>query len=124
MASFPTRAKVVVIDPRRTGVAARADLHLALLPGTDVVLAYAIANRWQQRGEIRFDLARQRATGVDEFLAAAAEWTLDRAAGVTGLAAADAICAAEAAAAHLPGKVFKAYLGDQNSPLSSAARQS
>ena len=82
-------AKVVVIDPRRTGVAARADLHLAVLPGTDVVLAYAIANRWQQRGEIRFDLARQHATGVDEFLAAAAEWTCERAAQVCGLAVAD-----------------------------------
>jgi anaerobic selenocysteine-containing dehydrogenase len=35
-------AKVVVIDPYRTGTAAIADLHLALLPGTDGALACAV----------------------------------------------------------------------------------
>ena len=38
-------ATLVVVDPRATGVAARADLHLAIRPGTDVVLAFAIS-RW------------------------------------------------------------------------------
>jgi assimilatory nitrate reductase catalytic subunit len=35
----PTRAlKIVVVDPRRTDTAAFADLHLPILPGTDVML--------------------------------------------------------------------------------------
>jgi anaerobic selenocysteine-containing dehydrogenase len=72
-------ATLVVIDPRRTGVAARADLHLALKPGTDVVLAYAVANRLSELGRVHDDVAT-RATGVDEFLAAAAEWSVERAA--------------------------------------------
>ncbi len=35
-------AKLVVIDPYRTGTAEVADLHLALLPGTDAALACAV----------------------------------------------------------------------------------
>jgi anaerobic selenocysteine-containing dehydrogenase len=83
-------ARIVVIDPRATPIAQRADLHLAVLPGTDVVLAYAIAHRWAERGGIdREFLAQHDIVGADEFLAAAAEWTLDRAAEVCGLDAAD-----------------------------------
>ena len=36
-------AKLVVVDPRRIQIARQADLHLALRPGTDVVLAWALA---------------------------------------------------------------------------------
>jgi hypothetical protein len=36
-------AKLVVVDPKRTRIARDADLHIPLLPGTDVVLAYAVA---------------------------------------------------------------------------------
>ena len=39
------QVKVIVIDPRRTQTAAAADLHLQILPGTDVILFNAIA-RW------------------------------------------------------------------------------
>ena len=35
-------AKLVVVDPYRTGTAAMADMHLALLPGTDGALACAV----------------------------------------------------------------------------------
>ncbi len=35
-------AKLVVIDPYRTGTAATADMHLALRPGTDAALACAV----------------------------------------------------------------------------------
>ncbi|WP_430908675.1 molybdopterin-dependent oxidoreductase [Maribacter sp. 2-571] len=37
--------KVIVVDPRKTQTAAAADLHLQILPGTDVFLFNAIA-RW------------------------------------------------------------------------------
>ncbi len=43
--------KLVVIDPRVTGTASRADLHLAIQPGTDVVLAYALANELARTGQ-------------------------------------------------------------------------
>jgi len=40
----PIRARVVVIDPRYSVTAAKADLWLPVKPGTDVVLALTIAN--------------------------------------------------------------------------------
>ena len=82
-------AKVVVIDPRRTAMAKRADLHLALLPGTDTVLALAIAHHWTTNGHLDHEFIAAHADGAGEFLAAAAEWPLDRAAAITGLDAAD-----------------------------------
>ncbi|MGH7320655.1 MAG: molybdopterin-dependent oxidoreductase, partial [Candidatus Rokuibacteriota bacterium] len=43
-------AKLVVVDPRRTRAAEQADLHLALRPGTDVVLAWTVAAELERRG--------------------------------------------------------------------------
>ena len=82
-------AKVVVIDPRRTAMAARADMHLAIRPGADAALAYAVADLWAADGHIDRDFVAEHADGVDEFLDAASEWPLDRACDVTGLAADD-----------------------------------
>ena len=44
--------KLVVVDPRRTKIAEQADLHLALRPGTDVVLAWAVAADLERRGAL------------------------------------------------------------------------
>ncbi|MEO6123767.1 MAG: molybdopterin-dependent oxidoreductase [Ilumatobacteraceae bacterium] len=78
-------AKFVVIDPRRTGVAARADLHLAITPGTDVVLAYAVT-RWLVEHQCDdTDFLAANTVGADEFIAASQQWTLDRAAAVCGI---------------------------------------
>src|SRR6185503_11864132 len=42
--------KIVVVDPRRTETARFADLHLAILPGTDVALFHAMLHvmMWEQ----------------------------------------------------------------------------
>lgn len=74
--------KLVVIDPRRTGMAKRADLHLAIAPGTDVVLAMAIASELERRGRIDCEFLAEHAEGVDEFLAAARAFTVADAASV------------------------------------------
>src|SRR5260221_10143264 len=58
--------RLVVIDPRRTPLARRADSHLALRPGTDLGLALAVV-RWlfaNDKADTRF-LARHT-TGGDE----------------------------------------------------------
>ncbi len=38
-------ARLVVIDPRRVRVAEQADLHLAVRPGTDVILGFVTGDR-------------------------------------------------------------------------------
>ena len=88
-------ARLVVVDPRRTPMAARADHHLALRPGTDVVAALAMAAHLDREGLIDTDFCAAHATGVDEYLAAAREWTLDAAAGICGVAGADLAVIAE-----------------------------
>jgi assimilatory nitrate reductase catalytic subunit len=42
--------RIIVIDPRRTAAAAGADLHLAIRPGTDIVLAWALAAELERIG--------------------------------------------------------------------------
>ena len=80
-------ADVWVVDPRTTETTRLGKHHLAIRPGTDhVLLAFLV------RGVLdRADLAalRSRAEHVDELVTAVAPFTLDRTAGVTGLAADD-----------------------------------
>jgi anaerobic selenocysteine-containing dehydrogenase len=77
--------KVIVIDPRRTPAADRATRHLAVRPGTDVVLALAAGAELERRNAVDRAFVDEHAEGADEFLAACAPWTLDRAADVCGL---------------------------------------
>ncbi len=82
-------AILVVIDPRRTGMAKRCDLHLAIRPGTDVVLALAVARELEQRGALATDFLAEHAIGVNEYLAAAQPYDLEAAANICGLDLAD-----------------------------------
>ena len=69
--------KLVVVDPRATGTASRADLHLAVRPGTDVVLAYALSNELARTGKVAAQFLDKNTTGGKEFLAAASKYTLE-----------------------------------------------
>ena len=82
-------ARVVVIDPRRTAMAKRADLHLAVRPGTDVVLALAVANYWAGHDLVDREFLAARATGAEEFFVGAGSVSIDQAAETCGLRASD-----------------------------------
>jgi anaerobic selenocysteine-containing dehydrogenase len=82
-------ARLIVVDPRRTAMAARADLHIAVNPGTDVVLALAMARVMHEEGLLASNFLAAHVDGVDEYLAAAEPWTLERAADVCGVPAED-----------------------------------
>ena len=61
----PTR-KMIVIDPRRSETAERADLHLAGRPGTDAFLLSAILARLIQRDAVDHAFIEQHTTGYAE----------------------------------------------------------
>lgn len=82
-------ARLVVVDPRRIPLAAGADLHLAVRPGTDLPVALSLL-RWlfHNDGADRDFLARAT-TGADELERRAEPWTLERAAATSGVPASD-----------------------------------
>ena len=77
-------AQLVVIDPKRIRIAQEADLFLQLQPGTDVVLAYAVANLIIQMGGIDDNFLAENVSGAEQFLAEAARWDVDTAANICG----------------------------------------
>ncbi|MGK3141101.1 nitrate reductase [Pantoea sp. C2G6] len=76
--------RVVVIDPRRTASADQADLHLPLRPGSDTVLFSGLLHWLAQRGGVDATML-PHLNGVDETLAAAAAWEVDRVAAACDL---------------------------------------
>lgn len=59
--------KIIVIDPRKTDSANFADLHLQLIPGTDVILYNAIGRRLFERGLIDDDFIKNHTEGFKEY---------------------------------------------------------
>jgi anaerobic selenocysteine-containing dehydrogenase len=82
-------AAVVVVDPRRTPLARRADLHLPLRPGTDLPLALSIIDALFARGLADRAFLAAHCAEVDELRRRAARWPIAAAARESGVAAAD-----------------------------------
>ena len=81
-------ARLIVVDPRRIELAARADIHLQLMPGTDVPLLNAMLNHVIVCGLQDVEFIRTRTHGFDAAAAAVAPYTPDRAEAITGIPAA------------------------------------
>ena len=62
--------RLVVIDPLRTKMAEQADLHLQLLPGTDVLLAWSLATELERAGSLNAAFIAAHVLGAEEFMAA------------------------------------------------------
>ena len=77
--------RLVVVDPLRTKIAAQADLHLQLLPGTDVVLAWSLAAELERSGALDTAFVAAHILGAEDFMARARQWPAARAAAVCGL---------------------------------------
>src|SRR3990167_2473302 len=82
-------AKLVVIDPRRTGLAEIADVHLALRPGTNLPLVNALAQVMLAEGLVDRDFIAQRVDDFAAFETFIAPWTPERAAEICGVSADD-----------------------------------
>jgi anaerobic selenocysteine-containing dehydrogenase len=78
-------AKLVVVDPYRTGTAEKADLHLPLRPGTDGALACAMMNVLFAEGFADWAYLRRYTDRPDELAAHVRSRTPQWAAAITGL---------------------------------------
>ncbi len=81
-------ARIVVVDPKRTELCDQADLWIQPRPGTDVTLFNAMAQVILDEGLANLDFIRTRTEGFGEWRASLADFTLERAAAITGVPAA------------------------------------
>ena len=77
--------RVVVVDPRRTPTAERADLFLQPLPGGDLALALGLLHLLDAAGAVDEAYVEQRTTGFDVVRRTVATWWPERVERVTGV---------------------------------------
>ncbi|WP_026397964.1 bifunctional nitrate reductase/sulfite reductase flavoprotein subunit alpha [Acetobacter nitrogenifigens] len=78
-------AKLIVVDPRRTATAEKADLFLQIRPGTDLALLNGILHLLVAWSAIDAAFIAAHTTGWDEMPVFLADYTLDRCAAITGI---------------------------------------
>ncbi len=97
--------KIIVVDPRRTDTAAMADLHLAITPGSDVVLYGAMLHVLLWEGLVDEAFIAAHTEGFSALRAQVRELTPGAAAATCGVSAEDITKAAR-------------WFGEARSPLS------
>ena len=84
----------IVADPRRTETAEMADLHLPLLPGSDVALYHGLLHLMLWEGFTRPDYIAAHTSGFEALKARVRDFTPKETARLTGLKEADLLTAA------------------------------
>ncbi len=115
-------AKLIVVDPRYTRTAAKADYFAQIRPGTDIPFMYGMmnlifANGWEDKKFID-----ERTYGIDEIRKEAAKWTPEVVEDVTGVSAATLKEITEIYAKNRPGSVVWAMGLTQHTIGSSNTR--
>ena len=115
-------AKLIVVDPRYTRTAAKADYFAQIRPGTDIPFMYGMmnlifANGWEDKKFID-----ERTYGIDEIRKEAAKWTPEVVEDVTGVPAATLKEITEIYAKNRPGSVVWAMGLTQHTIGSSNTR--
>jgi anaerobic selenocysteine-containing dehydrogenase len=85
----PDRPRLVVIDPRRTAVAAEADVHLAIRSGTNVAVLNAIQHELIRNGWIDAEWVHEHTVGYDDLADVVGKYSPDDVADICGVDAAD-----------------------------------
>ncbi|MDC0768542.1 bifunctional nitrate reductase/sulfite reductase flavoprotein subunit alpha [Streptomyces sp. HD] len=79
-------AKLIVVDPRRTATAAKADLFLQLKPGTDLALLNGLLHLLVENGDTDADFVADHTEGWEAMPAFLADYAPAGVAEITGLA--------------------------------------
>lgn len=88
-------AKLIVVDPRRTTTADKADLYLQIRPGTDLALLNGILHLLVVNGAVDREFIAEHTRGWDAMPEFLAGYPPHRVAAITGLAEADIRTAAD-----------------------------
>ena len=73
-------AKLVIVDPRYSASAGKADIWVQIRPGTDTAMLLAMMNYLVQTGKYDKKFVEEHGEGFDEFKEAIKEWSLEKAA--------------------------------------------
>ncbi len=115
-------AKIIVVDPRFTKTAAKADLYAQVRPGTDIPFMYGMLNiifknNWHDKSFIK-----DRVYGMEDVMKEAKNWPIERVADVTGVPADLIIQITKAYAQSTPGTLIWAMGLTQHTNGSSNTR--
>lgn len=91
----PERPRLVVIDPRRTAIAAEADVHLAVLPGTNLALLNSIERELIELGAVDQQFVDEHTVAFERLAQTVAPYDPDTAARICGVPAGDIRAAAQ-----------------------------
>lgn len=78
-------AKLVVVDPRRTATAAKADVHLAVRPGTDIALLNGLARLVSESGGLDEVFLAEHTEGLGDLDALLADYPPSEVERLTGV---------------------------------------
>ena len=87
--------KIIVVDPRKTDTAQAADLHLAILPGTDVALFNGLLHVMLWEGLLDMEYIRKHTNGFDALKDTVREYTPKMVSDICGTKEVDIIQAAK-----------------------------
>jgi len=82
-------AQIAIVDPKLNYSRREYDLHLAVYPGADLAVALAMIRYWHENKMLANDFLAQHAIGLDVLLERASEFTLDKAASISRVPAAE-----------------------------------
>ncbi|MFA9195693.1 molybdopterin-dependent oxidoreductase [Flavobacterium sp. FBOR7N2.3] len=79
------KVKVIVIDPRKTDTALTADLHLQILPGSDIILYHAMAKRIIEKGYTDNNFIRKHTENFEAYKNLVLSTSLEKASQLCGI---------------------------------------
>ena len=89
------KVKIIVVDPRKTDSALAADLHLQIIPGTDIILYHALAKRLIEKGYADTDFIKNYTENFDSYKALVLSSSLEKASKLCGISVNDIKLAAD-----------------------------
>ncbi len=115
-------AQIIVVDPRFTKTAAKADLYAQIRPGTDIPFMYGMLNIIFENGWDDKNFINDRVYGMDDIRKEAKNWPVERVADVTGVSADLIVQITKSYAASTPGTLVWAMGLTQHNNGSSNTR--